>query len=250
MTTRKLRVLVVDDEEAARRKTLRFLGRFPEPMTVLEAASGTEAVRQIEAGAVDLVLLDIQMPDMTGFQVIEAIGVEAMPPVIFLTAWDQYAVNAFEVEAVDYLLKPFDFERFRRAFRRAVQQAHNPERDFDGLLSLLGQMRSQQPSARLLVRQGDRFVFVRIDEIQALAAADKYVEVLTEDQVSVIREPLASLEGRLPSDRFARVHRSFIVNLDAVSEISPWAHGDYMIRLRNGKTVPLSRRYAAAILAR
>lgn len=250
MTARGLRVLVVDDEEAARRKTLRFLDRCSEPVAALEAASGTEAVRQIEAGSVDLVLLDIQMPDMTGFQVIEAVGVEAMPPVIFLTAWDEYAVDAFEVEAVDYLLKPFDFERFQRAFQRAVRLVQSPERDFGGLLRLLGQMRSQHSPAHLLVRQENRFLFVRIDDIQALMAADKHVEVLTESQVSLIREPLASLENRLPSDRFARVHRSYIVNLDAVTEISPWAHGDYVIRLRNGKTVPMSRRYASAVLKR
>lgn len=250
MQQRPLRILVVDDEEPARRKTVRFLDRCPEPKVVVEAANGQEAVWQLESGGIDMVLLDIQMPEMNGFDVIQAIGVDAMPPVVFITAWDGYAVEAFAVEAVDYLLKPFDFDRFRRAFERALRAIASPRAEADRLSRLLGQLSRSQPTpTRLLVHEGDRLVFLRIDEIQVLVAADKYVEVVTHRQLYRVRETLAKLEKRLPPDRFVRVHRSYVVNLDAVAELSPWAHGDYVIRLKNGQKVPVSRRYADRVLS-
>jgi DNA-binding LytR/AlgR family response regulator len=158
-------------------------------------------------------------------------------------------VDAFAVEAVDYLLKPFDFDRFQQAFERASRAIRAPEVEAARLVRLLeGLRRDEAPLARLLVRSGESLIFVKVTDVQALAAADKLVEVLTDRKVGTVRETLSSLEEQLPRDRFVRVHRSWLVNLDAVAEVTPWAHGDYVIRLRSGRTVPLSRRYAANVL--
>ena len=231
------RVLIVDDEAPARRRLRAQLAREREVLVVSEAASGPEAVEAIRAQRPDVVFLDVQMPGMSGFEVIETIGVEAMPAVVFVTAYDEFALEAFEVAAVDYLLKPFTEERLHKALTRALAGRA---------------LREAGPHTleRLLVREGERMFFVPATEIVRLSAEGNYVRVHTRTGSHELRETLARLEARLDARRFVRVHRSEILNLDFVGEIQRHFHGDLIAVLKNGDAVRVSRRYAARLLER
>jgi two-component system LytT family response regulator len=216
-----------------------------------EAASGPEAVEAIRSLKPDLVFLDVQMPGMTGLEVIEAVGTEQMPAVVFVTAYDEFAVEAFEVQAVDYLLKPFDAARFQKALAHATervrQRAGGAAESLEPLLArLLGEQR--RFLERLLVRDGERMFFVRVAEILRLTAEGNYVRVHTAAGRHLVRETLAGLEARLDPERFARVHRSEIVNVEAIKEIRPLFHGDHSVLLKNGDEVRLSRRFQDRLL--
>lgn len=244
-----IRVLVVDDEPPARRKLLLHLGAADDVEVVGEASDGLEAVEAIRELAPDLVFLDIQMPGMTGFEVLDAVGPDAMPAVVFVTAYDEFALKAFEVEAVDYLLKPYDARRFQQALERAVRRLHErvPARErLERLLQTIGS--GSRGLQRLVVRERDRLLLIGTEEVMRISARENYVEIVTPDGSYLIRDTLSSLESRLDPARFARVHRSEIVNLDFVKELHPWTHGDYMIVLRNGDEVRMSRRYTDSVL--
>lgn len=245
-----LRVLVVDDELPARRKLRSHLAGQADVEVVGEAGSGPEAVEAIRALRPDLVFLDVQMPGMTGFEVIETIGVEEMPAVVFVTAYDEFAIAAFDVQAVDYLLKPFHADRFRQALARGAEAARGRQGTEETLRRLLGSLgaREGRPVQRLLVREGERLFFVPVREVVRLSAEGNYVQVHTTKGRHQIRETLAALEVRLDPERFARVHRSEIVNVDFVAEIQPLFHGDYSVLLKNGDRVRLSRRYQARLI--
>ncbi|HMQ63155.1 MAG TPA: LytTR family DNA-binding domain-containing protein [Flavilitoribacter sp.] len=236
-----MKILIVDDEPAARQKIRRYLGRITDAAGIVEVADGYEAVQAIRKGDADLVFLDIQMPGMTGFQVIETIGPALMPPVIFVTAFEQYAVEAFEVQAVDYLLKPFDEERFEKAFSRAQKRGVQPAANFADLLSAI-----KNPPAfldRIMVTAGQKHIFIPCPEILYISSEDKYVNIQTGQRRHLLRASLDSLESKLDPSRFARIHRSHLVNLDWVKELSPRSHGDYRVLLKNGEELVLSRRY-------
>jgi len=232
------RVVIADDEAPARRIVRSYLGGRADIEIVAEAENGLEVVDAVRTLEPDLVVLDIQMPGMTGFEAIEAIGVEAMPAVVFATAYDEFALRAFDVHAVDYLLKPFSRERFDRAVERAL--ARKP-REIAPLISAA-------PLERVVVRDRDRLFFVAADEILHLRAEGNYVRIHTADKSHLIRGTLADLELRLDPRRFARIHRSGIVNIAAIKEIRAHLHGDYVVTLRNGETVRLSRRYQGRLL--
>jgi two-component system, LytTR family, response regulator len=232
------RVVIADDEAPARRIVRSYLGGRADVEVVAEAENGLEVVDAVRTLEPDLVVLDIQMPGMTGFEAIEAIGVEAMPAVVFATAYDEFALRAFDVHAVDYLLKPFSRERFDRAVERAL--ARKP-REIAPLISAA-------PLERVVVRDRDRLFFVAADEILHLSAEGNYVRIHTADKSHLIRGTLADLESRLDSKRFARIHRSGIVNIAAIKEIRAHLHGDYVVTLRNGEVVRLSRRYQGRLL--
>ena len=232
------RVVIADDEAPARRIVRSYLGGRADVEVVAEAENGLEVVDAVRTLEPDLVVLDIQMPGMTGFEAIEAIGVEAMPAVVFATAYDEFALRAFDVHAVDYLLKPFSRERFDRAVERAL--ARKP-REIAPLISAA-------PLERVVVRDRDRLFFVAADEILHLRAEGNYVRIHTADKSHLIRGTLADLELRLDPRRFARIHRSGIVNIAAIKEIRAHLHGDYVVTLRNGETVRLSRRYQGRLL--
>jgi two-component system LytT family response regulator len=246
----KLRVLVVDDEAPARRKLRSHLVGEPGVEVVGEVGSGTEAVGAIRSLKPDLVFLDVQMPGMTGLDVIEAIGADQMPAVIFVTAYDEFALEAFEVQAVDYLLKPFSAERFRKALTHATQRVQQRAGGPESLEPLLARLfgRERRFVERLLVREGERLFFVPVAEIARLSAEGNYVAVRTATANHLVRETLAGLEARLDPERFARVHRSELVNLEFIQEIQPLFHGDYLIVLKNGEQVRLSRRFRARLL--
>ncbi len=242
-----VRVLIVDDEPPARAKVRRFLAADAGVDVIGEAGSGPEAVDAIQRLRPDLVFLDIQMPGADGFGVLGALDEGAMPQVVFVTAYDAHALRAFEVHAVDYLLKPFDADRFRTALARAKERvrARAPADDLEQRIRrALADARLPAPYLdRVLVRTGDRAVFLRTDEIDWLEAEENYVRVHAGRESHLVRGTLAGLEERLDPARFIRVHRSHVVNLGSIRELHPWSHGDWMIVLRDGRELMLSRRY-------
>lgn len=238
------RILIADDEAPARRLVRSYLEGRDGVEVVAEAENGLEVVDAVRGLAPDLVVLDIQMPGMNGFEALEAIGAEAMPAVIFATAYDEFAIRAFEVHAVDYLLKPYSRERFDRAMERALDRS--TRRNIPELLA--SQPQSQRYLERIVVREGDRLFFVPARQVLHLSAEGNYVRVRTAEGSHLIRGTLVDFESRLDPSRFARIHRSGIVNIDAISELRPQFHGDSIVILKNGETVRLSRRYQDRLL--
>jgi two-component system LytT family response regulator len=253
---KEMKILIVDDEQPARRKIRAYLAEESGIGSVLEAGNGVDAVRLIEEEKPDLVFLDIQMPGMTGFEVIEAVGTDNMPVVVFVTAYDQYAVDAFEVEAVDYLLKPYDQERFRKSFTRAVGQVKVRANGVgNGAASVVRRLleevnKGRGYAGRIMVKKGPRFFFIKTGEIAYISAEEKYVKLHTEGDVYLIRETMSRIEGRLDPAVFARIHRSSIVNIDFIKEIQPWTHGDYVVILKDGTKLNLSRRFSERLLGK
>jgi two-component system LytT family response regulator len=242
----RIRTLIVDDEPLGRERIRALLSGDPEVEIVDECSDGRQAVSAIERSKPDLVFLDVQMPEMDGFAVLQAIAGDRMPVVIFVTAYDHYAVRAFEVHALDYLLKSFDRERFQAALRRAKDQIRDSREGFwnERLAGLLEDLEAKQKRlTRLIVRSSGRISFVRVDEIDWLEAADNYVRIHMSRESHLIRDTLQSLETRLDPSRFLRIHRSTVVNFDRIKELQPLFHGDYLVRLRDGTELTLSRTY-------
>lgn len=241
-----IRVLLTDDEPPARRKLAAHLRDEADVEIAGEAANGLEAVEKIGSLSPDLVFLDIQMPGLTGIDVVETVGPAAMPPVVFVTAYDEYAVRAFDLEAVDYLLKPYDAERFRTAMERARRRLAGPG-PAASLERLVAALRPRHLD-RFVVRYGEKVLLVPARSVLRLEAEGNYVRVHTAEGSHLVRETLARLEERLDPRRFARVHRSEIVAIEAVRELLPWSHGDYVAVLRDGTQVRVSRRYQSRLL--
>lgn len=243
-----IRVLVVDDEPAARRKLLRFLEEQPEIEIAGEAHNGSEAIERVASERPDLVFLDIHMPDMNGFEVVEALAQGPhMPAIVFATAYDDYAVRAFEVNALDYLLKPFDRERFEQTLARARKSMSlNEGPDHARLVTLLDALRpAGRHLRRLLVPHEGRSLFVSVAEILRLESERNEVLVHTRRGTFTLRATLESMEQKLDPEQFVRVHKSHLVNLDAIREVHPWFHGDYKLVLNDGTELMWSRRFAA-----
>jgi DNA-binding LytR/AlgR family response regulator len=241
-----LRVLIVDDEPLARERLKRLLADIEGVEVIGEAESGVRAVEMIEGQNPDLILLDIQMPGLDGFEVIEAL---AHPPlVIFVTAYDEYAIRAFEVHALDYLLKPFSQERLERAIFRA-QEELTEDRDFAERLTPLLQNLADRGryATRLAVHERDRIRVVDVAEVDWIGIEKEEVFVHVDEEAYLIRRTLSELEARLDPACFFRAHRSAIVNLDRVQEIIPWFKGSHRLRLTTGAELDLSRRRARAL---
>jgi two-component system LytT family response regulator len=218
----------------------------PEIELIGECADGREAVERIQALTPDLIFLDVQMPELDGFGVLEAISANSMPVIVFVTAHDQFALRAFEVHAVDYLLKPFDRERFEGALRHALDQVKNR---LDGAhqqkqAALLAEVRPlpKEPD-RLAVKCGGHIVWLGYDEIDWMESADNYVELHVGSKSHLLRETLNALEARLPADKFVRISRSAMVNPSRIKELHRMLYGGYEIKLQNGARLTLSRRY-------
>jgi two-component system, LytTR family, response regulator len=243
-----MKILIVDDEAAARKKIRSFLSD-ERNATIIEAGNGEEAVQLIEADRPDLIFLDIQMPRMTGFEVIDAVGADMMPAVVFVTAYDQYALDAFEVQAVDYLLKPYDQERFLKSFARAKERIELKSKKQESLEQLLSEIRKNEGYLqRVTVREGARFIFVPVAEILYFSSDEKYVELHTANKKHLVRETIANLEQRLDPEKFVRIHRMFILNIGFLQEIQPWSHGDCIAILKNGEKLSVSRRFRGRLL--
>jgi two-component system LytT family response regulator len=240
-----LRAIVVDDEPLARERLRTFLANEPGVTVIGECQNGDEAIIAVRRDHPDLLFLDVQMPGMNGFEVLQKLNGSAPYAVIFTTAHDQYAVQAFEVHAVDYLLKPFDRERLRLALERArTRAAAKPDDLQSKLAAMLEDLKAgaRQPE-RIPVKSNGKVTFVRIPEIDWIASADNYVELHVGNHSHLIRETMNSIATRLPTEQFVRVSRTSIVNLARVKELQPLFHGEYTITLTTGARVTLSRSY-------
>jgi two-component system LytT family response regulator len=261
--TSDVTVVIADDEPLARRRLIRLLADDGHARVVAECSGGREAVEAIATHRPDIVFLDVQMPDLTGFEVVEAVGADAMPTTVFVTAYDQYAMRAFDVHAVDYLLKPYEESRFHLALGRArerhLARAGAGAVEADRLRAavreaLLGAMRGDlQPSAppaQLAVRVNGVQRVLPIAEIDWIEAEGNYVRIHLGKESHLLRQPISRLERELDPRRFMRVHRSFIVNVTRVTEVQPWFGGDAVLLLRDGTRVRLSRTYREQFQAR
>ena len=247
----KTRTLIVDDEPLGRERIRTLLAGDPEIEVIEECPDGRRAVAAIERFKPDLVFLDVQMPEMDGFAVLDAIAGDCMPVIIFVTAYDRYAVQAFEVHALDYLLKSFDRERFQAALLRAKEEIRRSKAGAlnERLAGLLEDLQAKQKRlTRLVVKTGGRIVFLRVEEIDWVEAADNYVRIHSGRECHLIRETLQSLESRLSPEKFLRIHRSTLVNVDRIRELQPIFHGDYLVKLNDGTELTLSRNYREKLL--
>src|SRR5688572_8835260 len=245
----KIRTLIVDDEPLARRNLRVLLEKDPQIEIVDECRNGREAVKAINSLSPDLIFLDIQMPELDGFDVVARVGPEQIQAIIFVTAFDQYALKAFEVHALDYLLKPFDDERFGFALRRAKSQieAREINRISKRLLALLEERESQRAEGdkgyltRLMIKASGRVVLLKVGEIDYIEADGNYAKLHVGRKAHLLREKMHDLEGRLDPAQFVRIHRSVIVNLDRIKELHPHFNGDYIVVLEDGRQLRLSR---------
>ena len=241
---KRIRALIIDDEPLARRRIRRMLARDPEVEILGDCANGREAIAAITSRSPDLLFLDVQMPEIDGFDVLESIAPSQIPLVIFVTAYDQYALRAFEVSAVDYLVKPFDRARFEKALERAKTLLAT-ERGGDlnrQTLALLAELRARSNHIeRLVIKAGGRAFFLKTEEIDWIEAEGKYVRLHVGKESYLLREAISSMEAQLDPKRFPRIHRSTIVNIDRVRELQQWFHNEYRVILKDGTELMLSR---------
>lgn len=240
----KLKILVVDDELPARRKLCNFIKAKDDSILIEEASNGIEACAKINSFNPSLVFLDIQMPQMSGIEVIQNLNPVELPLIIFVTAYDQYAIKAFEINAIDYLLKPFDEERFTISYERALERINKGNKE--ELLNLLSDIKKEKKyMERILVSFKGKYFFINTDDIIYFSSDEKYVELHTLNANYLIRETISGLQEKLNPDKYTRIHRSYIVNVSQIQEMQPWSHGDYIVILRNGVKLNMSRRYKA-----
>ena len=239
--TAALRAVIIDDEPLAR-DSIRAMLEGEADVIVAGEASGDGAAALVARTRPDIMFLDIQMPDVDGFTLLQQIGPDAVPAVVFVTAYDRYALRAFDAHAIDYLLKPFDDARFHDALERARERARARRAgEVDARLAELLADRKRTEPARFLVRERDKSVVIDAGDIDWIEAADYYVQLHVGAKAYLHREPMRDLEARLDPRRFMRIHRSAIVALDRIAELRPSAHGDHCVRLRDGTELKLSR---------
>ncbi len=242
-----IRTMIVDDEPLARKRLLRLLKSHPDLEVVAECKNGDEAVDAVTMRRPDLVFLDIQMPGLDGFEVIEKLAVGKMPAIVFVTAHAQHAIQAFEVDALDYLLKPIDATRLEKSVQRVRERLSQGQNEsLDVYARLLDAIEHSQGRpkwlTRVLVTSQKRSILLRTDRIHWIEAAGKYARLHCEKSSFLLRKSMAELESSLDPDRFLRIHRSAIVNLDFVKEFQPFFHGELRAILLNGAALPVSRR--------
>jgi two-component system LytT family response regulator len=244
-----IRVVVADDEPLARERIRSLLAAHPDVELVAECSDGADAVQALATDHPDLLFLDVQMPDLDGFGVLGSFPADQLPWVVFITAYDEHAVRAFEVNAVDYLLKPVEPRRFEAALARVRERlGAGPHPRDAALAAVLDEMRRVRGYAsRLVIRDGHRVNFVGAEEIDWIDAAGNYARLHVAGAVHLLREPLKTLEGRLDPDRFLRVHRSTIVNLERITAVEPYFHGEYILTLRDGARITSSRTHSARL---
>jgi two-component system, LytTR family, response regulator len=242
----RIRILIVDDESPARAKLRRLVSTEPDVEVAGEAGNGHEAIEAIGRLQPDLVFLDVQMPGFDGFEVVEVIGTEQMPVTVFASAFDQYALRAFEAHALDYLLKPFDAERFRQMLERARTQVRQRR---SGAIDrrLLDMLRETRPTSkyldRIMIRKRTMSVLVRAREIDWIEAADNYVELHVGKETHLMRVTMGWIQERLDPELFVRIHRSCILNVDRIQKMEPLFQGEYQFTLRDGTKLTSSRGY-------
>ena len=248
--TDSIRVLIADDETAARRRLLHFLATEPDFIVVGECRDGEETCAKIMQLAPDLVFLDVEMPELSGIDVVEKIGADRMPATIFATAYDHYAVAAFDANAIDYLLKPFDVDRFARSLAKARHRIRTePSADYhEQLGALLSRLAGTRTYAdRLLVKVNESQELIKTADIVHISAERNYIRLYTTAGTQVMRETMKAIQERLDPALFRRIHRSHIVNLDHVRKILPWFGGDGLVMMNGGTRLTLSRNYRGAL---
>lgn len=247
--TNKIRTLIVDDMLLARKRLRRVLVEDSEIEIVGECADGKEAIESVANLKPDLMFLDVQMPEMDGFEALAEIGAENAPVVIFVTAFDHFALRAFEVHALDYLLKPFDVERLKNTIERAKRQIEKRGAETktpdERLLALLKDFKSETPAylKRLSFKSRGRTIIISADDIEYVEAEGNYLNLQVGKEAHLIRSPMHKFEEKLDPDKFARIHRSTIINIDRVREMHPMFNGDQLVIMKNGKELTLSRNY-------
>ena len=249
MITPAIRTIIADDEHLARQKLRLLLGSEPGVQVVAECQNGEETVDAVHTHKPDLLLIDIRMPDMDGFEVLGKIVTDEMPSIVFTTAYDQFAIRAFDARALDYLLKPFEQERLHEAIERTraeLLKSHNLNLT-SHILNLGGQSESQTESRpvddRMVIRAGGKVVFIDVKEIDWIEAAANYVKLNVGKESYLLREGIGSISERLDPDRFVRIHRSVLVNVSKIKELQPCDSGEYIAVLKNGKELSCSRGY-------
>jgi two-component system LytT family response regulator len=246
MSEAKIRAVIVDDELLARKFIRRMLKHEPDWELVGEASDGNEAVETIRAQKPDIVFLDVQMPEMDGFAVLEKVGIGQLPDIVFTTAYESYAIRAFELHALDYLLKPFDQQRFRDAIRHAKERLQSRQQE-DGrrqIGALLERINSKQPYLeRLIIKADGRITFLNTHEIDWIEADDKYVHLHTGKGARMVRQTLTAMETQLDPARFVRIHRSAMVNVERIRELQPLFNGEYSLLMEDKTKLTLSRTY-------
>jgi two-component system LytT family response regulator len=248
----RIRTLIADDEPIARERLRALVGADRELELIGEAHDGPSALEAIVSRAPELVLLDVQMPRLDGFAVLESLPPERLPVVVFVTAYDEHALRAFEVHALDFLLKPFDEARFRRALARAKdriakQRPASVDRRLDALLESFRRSRGLE---RLAVQSGGRVFLLRTEDVDWFAAAGNYVRAHVRGELHLLRRSLSSLEEELDAARFVRIHRSLLVNLERVVALEPARHGAFVVVLRDGTRLTTSRAHGARLQRR
>jgi two-component system LytT family response regulator len=246
----RLSVLIVDDEPLAREGLKRLVSSDADVEAVREARNGREAVMAIRDQKPDLVLLDVQMPRMDGFAVVETIGAERMPEIVFVTAHDQYAIRAFEISAVDYLLKPVTEARFRKAFERAKRRLDGTPADESARqvrVALEAIANPRRHLQRLAVRQGEKTVLVPVDDVERVEALQNYVRLYVGQATYLLHVPISTLEAALDPERFVRIHRSHIVSVRRIKHLRPFTHGQYVVELSSGCRLQSGRTYGERI---
>jgi two-component system LytT family response regulator len=242
---RDIRALIVDDEALARERVRTLLAAASGVTIIGECTGGREAVEAIIDQEPDLVFLDVQMPDLDGFQVLEALGDDDLPAIVFVTAYDEYALRAFDVHAVDYLLKPIEPERFARTLEHVRTTLGNRSDRLEALLDALATR--DLPLDRLVIRTRGKVSFLKPSEIDWVEADGKHVKLHAGRETHVVRQQLKRLEPRLTPHGFVRVHRSAIVNVDRIKELEPWFHGEYVVILKDGTKLTSSAAHSEAL---
>ncbi len=250
-----IKTLIIDDEAHARATVRLLLQNEPQIEIAGEAADGFAAMEMIQEHKPDFIFLDVQMPEMNGFEMLDRLQPADLPQVLFVTAYDHYALQAFDVNAIDYLLKPFDDDRFREALKRAMEQLEQKDlRQLNqGLQTLLASLRHQGSAAgpkypqRLAVKTGGRIFFISVDEISWIEAADQYVKLHTGKTTHLLRESMSKLEDSLSPEHFCRIHRSAIVKISNIKELRPQPTGDYQVILRDNTKLKLGRNRRQAL---
>lgn len=242
-----IRTVIVDDEFPARKRIRSLLEKLNEVSIVAECPDGRTAVDFLRQNDVDLVFLDIRMPEMSGMEVVECLNLKRPPVFIFVTAFDSHAIRAFELEAVDYLLKPFDESRFLTAFQRAKKHMaidlQSPQNDSSQLELLANGLPTENRCRRLLVKSHGNLRLVDVADIDRIEASGKYVRLHCGESIHLHRKTMKRLQALLEPENFVRIHRSHIVNLERIRQIQPMFHGDYVVILKDGTELPLSRNY-------
>ena len=243
------RVLIVDDEAPAREKIIQFLDSLPPAFRTEMACNSSEALQQLKRESYDLMFLDIQMPRMNAFEMLNELASERWPPIIFSTAYNQYAVRAFEVHAADYLLKPYDLDRFRVAVERVLNRIGEPESPKQVIRQLLQNWRPDTDLPDTLwINQGSKILPVAVADMEYLESDGNYVIVYTPGHRHIVKQSLREFHSKLDQRQFIRVHRSFVVNRKKIREMHPKSHGDLFAILQSGAKIPVSRRYKEALL--